>query len=47
MTNLIMASLTNGEFCQWQIWQLPNATGEFSIWKILQVAKKAAGELSN
>ena len=47
MTNLIMAGLKNGEFCKWQIWQLANATGEFRIWQILQVAKLAAGEPSN
>ena len=47
MTNWIMASLRNGEFCKGQIWQLANATGEFRIWQILQVANLAAGELSN
>ena len=42
-----MANFTNGGLGKWQIWQLPNATGEFRIWQILQVANLAAVELIN
>ncbi len=43
MTNLVMASLANGELGKWQIWQLANlangdsnlATGESGKWQTL------------
>ena len=49
MTNLIMASLTNGEFCKWQILEMADlANGKFGNcqMQILQVANSAASELS-